>query len=292
MSRRLRLPTLPYGAFRGALRLFMRSRVSFIGVRNVPDGPCIACSNHPNREEILLGYLTFTRRVRIMVQHGLLDPRFLQQEYDKALAEQYRFPRWFSRLGPPLSDLIARQNQRLGCIPVVREEDEAPNALSMNRRGFRQAIAALERGEVVGMAPEGTISPTGGVGQLQRGAAWMAWHFARRGRPMPVLPIIFYGIGALDTSLFARQRLVVAVSEPMYLEVAGGEERGVALERFTRRLQTRLQEQYDAVDRMYGRLAGDPPARRRRRAGQAPRTGTGRTVTDPSGAVTSSSPAS
>jgi len=270
----------------------MRSQVTFIGSRNVPDGPCIACSNHPNREEILLGYLTFTRRVRIMVQHCLIDPGFLLDEFDKALEERYRFPAWFSRLGPPLSDLIARQNRRLGCIPVVREEDEAPNALSINRRGYRLAIAALEQGEVVGMAPEGTLSPAGGVGELQRGAAWMAWHFARRGRPMPVVPIIFYGIGELDTSLFARRRLVVALTEPLIMEVSPGEGRPQAVERFTRRLQERLQEQHEAVSRLHPGLVDAPPAVRRHRLDQVVRAGRDRVEATPSGATIRSSPAS
>lgn len=146
---------------------------------------------------------------------------------------------------------------------MVREEDDAPNSLSVNRRAYRQAIAALERGEVVGMAPEGTISPERGVGELQRGAAWMAWHFARRGREMPVLPIIFYGVAELDTSLFARRRLVVAVGEPLYMRADEGAGRAEVLEGFTLRLQERLQEMYEATDRLHQSLLVAPPERRR-----------------------------
>lgn len=259
----IHLPTLPYGAFRTMIGLLMRADVTMIGVDNIPDGPCIACSNHPNREEILLGYRTFRRPVRIMVQHGLMDAPFLAGEFEKALAEQYRFPRWIGVLGPVVADYIARQNKRLGCIPVVREEDEVPNALSINRSAYRAAIAALRRGEVIGMAPEGNISPREGIGELQKGAAWMAWHFARRGERMPVLPLIFHGVSELERSILGRSRLVVAVGRPLYIDTGPDEERRVAVERFTGRLRT-------AMVRLHGRvraLDALPPVRRSRPPG-------------------------
>ncbi len=285
---RLRFPTIPYRAFRAMLGVLMRSDVTMIGAENIPDGPCIACSNHPNREEILLGYRTFRRPVRIMVQHGLMDPAFLAGEFEKALAEQYRFPRWFAAFGPLFGDYIARQNQRLGCITVVREEDEVPNALSINRRAYRSAIAALSRGEVIGMAPEGNISPQRGVGELQKGAARMAWHFARRGEPMPVLPIIFYGVERLERFILGRSRLLVALGPPLYMEYEADEARSVAVERLTARLQEALVDLYGKVDAMEGL----PPARRKKRHDHTERDWSSRRLMVPSGRTTSSTPSS
>jgi 1-acyl-sn-glycerol-3-phosphate acyltransferase len=282
----LRLPTIPYRAFRALLGVVMRADVTMIGVENIPDGPCIACSNHPNREEILLGYRTFRRPVRIMVQHGLMDRAFLAAEFRKALAEQYRFPRWVGALGPLFADYVARQNERLGCIPVVRDEDGVPNALSMNRRAYRSAIAALSRGEVVGMAPEGSISPDGGIGELEKGAAWMAWHFARRGEPMPVLPIIFYGVERLDRFVLGRTRLIVALGRPLYMELEAEERRSIAVQRLTDQLQSALAGLYGRVDAM----AAERPARRRRRHDHTARERASRSFRVPSGRSTSSTP--
>jgi 1-acyl-sn-glycerol-3-phosphate acyltransferase len=285
-SPRLRIPTIPYPAFRTLLGVVMRSDVTMIGVENIPDGPCIACSNHPNREEILLGYRTFRRPVRIMVQHGLLDADFLADEFRLALTEQYHFPKWMARLGPVAADYIARQNQRLGCIPVVREKDSAQNRTAINRQAYRDAIAALRRGEVIGMAPEGMLSPDGVVGELQRGAAWMAWHFARRKQPMPVLPIIFHGVSELDRFVLSRNRLVVALGRPIHMEIKPGEGRRDAVGRFTAELGSTLKNLQDRVLE----LDGLPPLRRSRKHGQAGLLSSPSSRAAPSGRITSSTP--
>lgn len=287
---RLRLPTLPYRVFRGLVGLLLRADVTLIGAAHIPDGPCLAVSNHPNREEILLGYRTFRRPVRIVVQHGLMDADFLYGEIVKALAGQYRFPHWMHRLAAPLADWIARQNRRLGCIPVVRE-GEAPNGTAVNRTALRRALEALERGEVVGMAPEGGISPTDGVGRLQRGAAAIAVHAARRGRPVPVLPIIFHGVHRLDRFLLGRTRLVVALGPVLRPVVRPGESSLSAQERFTGELQQVLDGLWRGVDA----LPGAAPGRRRRPygapAGPSTTPGASRWL-EPSGRTTSRRPAS
>lgn len=240
------LPTLTYRGFLGFIGLLLRFDVKLVGVDNIPCGPCIATSNHPNREEILLGYRIFRRPVRIILDDGLMEPVFIQTEFRKALSEQYRLPRWTRKLGVLVSDWLARQNRRLGCIPVARDP-EAPGATSVNRRAFRLAIEALKRGEVIGMAPEGSISPESGVGILQRGASELAWHFARRGEDIPVLPIIFYGITGLKHSLFGRGRVVIALGKPLYFDIDPGEQRREAVERFTSRLHENLVELHRRV---------------------------------------------
>lgn len=285
-SPRLRIPTIPYPAYRALLGVLMRSDVTMIGVENIPDGPCIACSNHPNREEILLGYRTFRRPVRIMVQHGLLDSDFLAGEFRLALTEQYHFPKWTFRLGPVVADYIARQNQRLGCIPVVREKDSASNRTAINRRAYRDAIAALKRGEVIGMAPEGVLSPGGVVGELQRGAAWMAWHFARRQQPMPVLPIIFHGMSELKRFVLSRNRLIVALGRPIFMEVGPGEGRQEAIGRFTAELGKTLRN----LQKRVLELDGLPPLRRSRQHAQAGLSSSPNRRAAPSGRITSSTP--
>ncbi len=287
---RLRLPTLPYRAFRALVGLLLRSEVTLIGAAHIPGGPCLAVSNHPNREEILLGYRIFRRPVRIVVQPGLLEADFLAAEIDLALRGQYRFPRFFHRLGPLLADWIARQNRRLGCVAVVREKDDSEGT-AVNRRALRLTLQALERGEVVGMSGEGGLSPEDGVGRVERGAAAIAVHAARRGRPVPVLPIIFYGMRRLEHSLLGRGRLIVALGPVLEPELRPGETGQAAQERFRERLQEVLEVMWRGVVALQ-----DPaPARRRRPYGESdPETsaGGGSMMLEPSGRTTSRRPAS
>jgi len=270
----LRIPALPYPIFRALLGLLMRTDVTLVGARNIPDGPCIACSNHPHREEILLGYRIFQRPVHIMLQKGLFERRHIESEFRAALEGTYRFPKWVEGLAPVAADWIARQNIALGAIPVAREKDvsDPRTALLINRSAFRLAIRALERGHVIGMAPEGVLSPDGGVGELQKGAAQMAWHFARRDRPVPLLPIIFWGIRGLEKSLFGKGRAIVAVGEPLPASRREGEGRKDYTDRVTGELRGAL---VDLMEHVRGIPAEALPPSHRRRWGriEAPRIG-------------------
>src|SRR5690606_21726912 len=77
----------------------------------------------------------------------------------------------------PIFKLVYRLS---GTIPVSRE-----NALGTTRR----VIAALERGELVCLFPEGAISRTGQLMKLQRGFEVMA----RKAR-VPVVPVAHDGL--------------------------------------------------------------------------------------------------
>ncbi len=270
----LRIPALPYPLFRSLLGVLMRTDVTLIGARNIPDGPCIACSNHPHREEILLGYRIFQRPVHILLQKGLFEREHLQEEFRVALEGAYRFPAWVEALAPAAADWIARQNIALGAIPVAREKDvdDPRSALLINRSALRLAIRALEHGHVIGMAPEGVLSPEEGVGELQKGAAQMAWHFARRDRPVPLLPIIFWGIRDLDKSLFGKGRAIVAVGEPLAAAREDGEGRKDYTDRVTGELREAL---IHLMEHVKGIPAEALPPSRRRRWGriEAPRIG-------------------
>jgi len=57
-----------------------------------------------------------------------------------------------------------------------------------DREALAEAVAALRAGEVLTVAPEGTISPTGGLLKGQTGIAFLAM---RAG--VPVLPVVAYG---------------------------------------------------------------------------------------------------
>jgi len=229
---RFRLPTLPRRSYQALIDLCLRPEVILAGADRIPTGACIFATNHPNREEILLVNRLVNRPLRTIVDAGLLEREFLLGEIEKALQNTYRFPDWVGRFGVIVADWIARQHRRLGCIPVVRDPAH-PGAFAVNRAALRASITALEKGEAIAMAPEGGLTPVGGIGELQQGVAQLAWYFARRGRAIPVVPVIFAGSRDLERSLLSRGRITIAVGEALTLDPLPGEQRKAAFRRFT-----------------------------------------------------------
>jgi len=125
-----------------------------------------------------------------------------------------------------------------GGIPVRRGEADMT--------AFRQALAALEEGQILAVAPEGTRS---GDGRLQPGRPGTAFLALRSGAP--VLPIIHHG-GELFWSNLSRLRRTdfhIVVGQPFYLDAGG-----VKVNRQVRRQMT------DEI--MYQMAALLPPAYR------------------------------
>ena len=260
-------PTLSYGAFRALVGLLCRPQITLVGVRHLPRwGPVIAPSNHPHREEIVLGWRIFRRPVRMLLQPGLFEADRLEQEIRHALGERYHFPGWVNRLAPVLARAGAAQAERLGCIPLARAGDVADRgrAAAINRRGIRRAVAALEKGEVIGLAPEGGLTPPEGLAPLQPGVAALAWHFARRDRPVPVVPFWFEGIRGLQRSLLGPGRVVIVVGAALESRPRPGE----GAPAYRRRLTGELSERMGALAGRARRIAAEPLPGGRRRYGR------------------------
>ena len=97
-----------------------------------------------------------------------------------------------------------------GGIPVRRGEADMT--------AFRQALAALEEGQILAVAPEGTRS---GDGRLQPGCPGTAFLALRSGTP--VLPTVHHG-GELFWSNLSRLRRTdfhIVVGQPFYLDAGG-----------------------------------------------------------------------
>jgi 1-acyl-sn-glycerol-3-phosphate acyltransferase len=86
----------------------------------------------------------------------------------------------------------------MGAIFVNRGE--------VDRKALRQALAVLEGGGVLGLAPEGTRSKTGAMQQGRSGAAYMAY---RTG--VKLLPIVATGQENVFPSLWRLRRARVLV---------------------------------------------------------------------------------
>lgn len=143
-----------YRVVRGIIGILLRilARIEIEGKEHIPtEGPFLLVTNHLH-----------------WLDPPLLAAVFPYRPYVFA-AEKWEH-HWF--LGPFLGSL--------GAIFVRRGE--------VDRKALRQALAVLEGGGVLGLAPEGTRSKTGGLQRGRSGAAYMAY---RTG--VPLVPVVTMG---------------------------------------------------------------------------------------------------
>jgi len=123
------------------------------GLQRIPErGPVILAGNHPNVLDGILLLIVSPRPVRFLVAEEMFFHPFL---------------RWIF--------------EGMGCIPVYRTKTDNGDAL-------RAAVEALERGEVIGIFPEGTTSDLGRMRTVKRGVGLLT---LRTGAP--VVPFGVWG---------------------------------------------------------------------------------------------------
>ncbi len=140
-----------YRAGRFLLRqlVFAYLRIDVRGLEHIPaHGPAIIAANHPNVLDGLLLLVAAKRRVRFLVVDEFYSHPFLNGLF-----------------------------RLTGCIPVYRRATSNGDAL-------RAAVAALERGEAIGIFPEGTTDDEGAMRCIKPGVALLA---LRTGAP--VIPL-------------------------------------------------------------------------------------------------------
>jgi len=160
----------------------MKWPVTVVGGDHVPaDGPAVLASNH-------IGYLDFVfsgyaarergRRVRFLAKKEIFDKKGVG---------------WLMR--------------QMGHIPVDRHG--AADA------SVRAAVEVLRRGEIIGMFPEATISPSFVPRKGKTGTVRAAWETGA-----PVIPVAVWGTQRIMTKWRPRNLkrnipIVVAVGEPL-----------------------------------------------------------------------------
>lgn len=147
-----------------------------------PRGPLIVYSNH-------------TGQIEVAVLFGQLQPRHLTG-WAKAESWNNVFLRWVFNIW--------------GLIPVRRGEGDTT--------ALRQAIAALEKGYIFGIAPEGTRNITGKLKRAHPGTVLLALHSGA-----PLLPLAHWGGEHFLKNLAQLKRtdFHIRVGEPFYLNVEG-----------------------------------------------------------------------
>lgn len=129
----------------------------------------------------------------------------------------------------PVIGSVLRWSQRV--IFVVRGE--------LDRRALSQALEVLERGEMLGVAPEGTRSKTGALLQAHDGAAYLV---SRSGAT--VAPVVAYGQEQAERQWkrLRRPHIVVRVGEPFRFEDTPNKARSRDLPPYTEEMMRRLAE--------------------------------------------------
>ncbi|UCM86490.1 lysophospholipid acyltransferase family protein [Streptomyces marincola] len=130
--------------------------------------------------------------------------------------------------------------------PLMRAMKHIPVDRAQGEHAFEHALKALRSGEIVGVFPEATISPSFTLKKFKSGAARMAQQAG-----VPVLPVALWGTQRLWTKGrkrdFSRSHvpITIRVGEPM---TPDPEESAASL---TERLRDRVQELLEAAQRAY-----------------------------------------
>jgi 1-acyl-sn-glycerol-3-phosphate acyltransferase len=161
----------------GAIRWYCRLEV--IGAVNVPvSGPAILAANHRSMWDIPVHVVACPRPVMFMAKRELFrDP----------------FRRWLWHI--------------LGGFAVRRDIADV--------RAIDTALALLERGDIVGVYPEGTRSKTGEMLPFLRGAAWLA---LRTGAPLIPCGLRGTGVEGAGVQHLRRKRVRVSFGRSIRVE--------------------------------------------------------------------------
>jgi 1-acyl-sn-glycerol-3-phosphate acyltransferase len=167
----------PYRIIRGIIRFLLRvlCRFEVVGLEHVPDeGPYLLVTNHIH-----------------WLDPPVIMAAFPHRSYVFA-AEKWE-TQWF--LGPLFRSVDA--------IFIQRGE--------VDRKALRKALSILRGGGVLGLAPEGTRSRSGGMQQGRSGAAYIAYRADVR-----LVPVVTSGQEQLFPSLgrLRRARVRVAFGPP------------------------------------------------------------------------------
>jgi len=111
------------------------------------------------------------------------------------------------------------------------------NRGEVDRKALREALATIEAGGVLGVAPEGTRSKTGGLQRGRRGAAYLAYHSGAK-----LVPAVCTGQEHVVSSLLhlRRARVRIRFGPPFDPPPVSGKVTAAHLDSFTEEIMHRL----------------------------------------------------
>ena len=167
------------------LKIYFRS-IDVVGGEWIPrEGPAIFASNHPNStvDPFVVGTLS-GRKINFMAMSAFFEKRPIA---------------WF--LG------------RCGVIPIHRRQDD-PTKVDPNVSAFDAAFRVLERGEAIGIFPEGVTHDDLQIRKIKTGAARISLETEARNDFRLAVRVIPIGLNYLDKTRF-RSDLLINVGEPI-----------------------------------------------------------------------------
>jgi 1-acyl-sn-glycerol-3-phosphate acyltransferase len=205
--------------------LWILTKRDWRGVENIPEvGGCVVAANHVSHVDAL----TFGHFV-----------------YDNG-----RLPRFLAKSGVFKNKFFGAVFRSAGQIPVYRDSADAANA-------FRDAVKAVNEGELVAVYPEGTITRDPGIWPMtaKSGAARIALTTG-----CPVIPVAQWGpnfilaYGDKRPKLFPRKTMVVQAGPPVDLaDLRGLPQTAETLKAATDRIM-------DAITAQLAAIRGEEPS--------------------------------
>lgn len=167
------------------VRIFFRN-VEIHGRERIPrDGPVLFAANHPNMAyDPVMVALVHHRRVHFLGKSGL-----------------FRFP--------PVAFLL----RAVGAIPVYRRTDNPADA-SKNREAFAECYRVLEKGNAIGIFPEGTSLDVPRLLPLKTGAARIVFEAEENNDFKLGVKVIPVGLHFFERHIF-RSDVLVQVGYPI-----------------------------------------------------------------------------
>lgn len=112
----------------------------------------------------------------------------------------------------------------------------------VDRVALSAVLAALKRGKVLGIAPEGTRSKTGALQTARNGVTWIAQKASA-----PIIPIAIWGVENIQPSLRKLRRADVYVNVGLPILFDSTQSNDANTDRVMREIAKRLPEQYRGV---------------------------------------------
>ncbi len=162
-------------------------RIDVVGEENIPtDGPVIFAGNHPNA--LMDGWL-------LMARCGRWPLHFMAN----AKLWKYR--------------LLGRLLDATGAVPVYRHEEHEGEV--DNSKAFDKLYEVIERGDCMGIFPEGVSHTESQLTKLKTGAARIALSVAERGKVK--VTIIPCGLNYIHRHRF-RSQVLIEFGEPIVVD--------------------------------------------------------------------------